>query len=386
MRAGVLVLFVLGSVSASIGWAAGCSVYDSSLLGDVAEAGKPDAGDAGAPDTGCPHFRWPDRPTADDPGADVPAFYNAVVSLDFGVREDGGPPPLLGYDLDNFCTCSGEPESCRALNEAGPPHCDLQSGVDNAGLTLVRQFSAFPGFFQQDYINQRVQGGFYGAILRIAKYNGKANDTQVEVAYFPSNGTVGIAQGFPAQPKYDGNDQWTIDPDSILGGVIPDGGDPAPKYVDQSAYVAGNVLIANLSFPIAVGASANDNTLTIDLAGAVVTAKLVPAMGAFKTNEGMIAGRWTTTKMLTSLQVLHDPFNTMDRLCGTNGTYLLIKGKICQSADIASNVLEDGKNAPCGALTVGMSFTSSLAKINGTFPRGDAGTPCGPQWVDNCMQ
>jgi hypothetical protein len=384
----MLVVFALCSVSAGLSWAAGCAVYDASLL--VADEGgiMPDvATDGAGPDAGSCHYRWPERPAADDPSnGDIPPFYNAGVSLDFGVREDGGAPPLLGYDLDNTCTCQGEPDSCHDIVEGGQPHCDFDGGVDNAGLTLVRQFSAFPGFFQQDYINQRLQNGFYSALFRIAKYNGKANDTQVELSYFPSNGTVGIEQGFPTLPKYDGNDQWTIDPESILGGSIPDGGDPAPKYVDQSAYVSNFVLVANLGFPIAVGASASDNTLTIDLIGAVVTAKLIPSMGAFKTDEGMIAGRWTTTKMLTSLQVLHDPFDPMNRLCGTNTTYQLIKNSICPRADIASNVLEDGKNAPCGALTVGVAFTSSLAKISGTYPRGDAGTPCGPQWVDSCMQ
>jgi hypothetical protein len=258
-------------------------------------------------------------------------------------------------------------------------------------LILVRQFSAFPGFFQQSYLNDRIAQGFYGALVFIEHYNGKANDSQVEVAYFPSNGTDGIQGGFPTVPSWDGNDKWTIDPDSINGGVIPDGGLPSPKYIDQSAYVSNYTLVANLSFPVAIGASAGDNTLTIDLVGAVVSAKLVPDGNSFRTDEGIIAGRWATTKMLTSLQVLHDPFPGMSadggkpRLCGTNATYLLIKDKICSSADIATNILEDGKNAPCGSLTVGMAFTSQPAKIQGTYPRSDAGAPCGPQWIDSCQ-
>jgi hypothetical protein len=386
VRARVLVLTFLGLVCSGLAAGSSCGVYDITLLLG-ADAG-PDAGDSGTkPDAGiCPHARWPERPTADDPSTgDIQPFYNAVSSLDFGVRTDGGAPPPLGFDLDGFCTCQGEPESCHQP-EGGQPHCDLEAGVDNQGLALVRQFSAFPGFFEQDYINGRVQNGYWGALIRVAKYNGKPNDTQVEVAFFPSNGTKGIEQGFPTQPVYDGKDQWTIDPSAVLGGSIPDGGDPAPKYVDQSAYVSNGVLVANLGFPILVGASAGDNTLTIDLTGAIVAAKLVPSMGSYKVDEGMIAGRWTTTKMLTSLQVLHDPFTMGEQLCGMNGTYQLIKGKICQSADIAANVIEDGKNAPCGALSVGIAFTSSPALPSGTFPRPDAGSPCGLQWVDSCMQ
>jgi hypothetical protein len=363
-----------------------CGIYDTSLLFGL-DAGpdvQKEAGDGST--SGCAHVRWPDRPAADDPSpGDVAPFYLAVRTLDFGVREDGGPPPLLGFDLDNFCTCNPDPESCKVTVDAAP-HCDLEGGVDNAGLVLVRQFSAFPGFFQQSYINNRINQGYYGAVIRIERYNGKANDTQVQVSYFPSNGTSGIEVNFPTAPSWDGNDRWTIDPASINGGVIPDGGDPSPKYIDQSAYVSNYTAVANLSFPIAIGASAGDNTLTVDLVGAVVMAKLVPEGPSFRVEEGMIAGRWATTKMLTALQVLHDPFNIQDRLCGTNGTYQLIKDKICRSADIATNVLEDGKNAPCGALTVGVAFTAWPAKVGGTFPRNDAGTPCGPQWVDSCPQ
>jgi hypothetical protein len=371
----------------------GCAVYDAQLLlpGEGGVEGGSDAGEAGADSGGCAHLRWPERPATDDPSSGDITIYEALRTLDFGSRDDGGAAPLLGYDLDDTCTCQGTPaagESCKPIGDASPTHCDNEAGVDNAGLSLVRQFSAFPGFFQTSYLNDRIAGGYYSALVRISKYNGKANDTQVEVAFFPSNGTIGIDQGLPAIPNWNGKDDWTLDPSSLLGGVLPDGGEPGAKYVDQSAYVRDGVLVANLGFPISVGASAMDNTLTIDLVGAVVTAKLVPEMGGtFRVDEGTIAGRWTTNKMLTSLQVLHDPFDPqkLARLCGTNTTYQLIKAKICSAADIAANVLEDGKNAPCGALTVGIAFTSAQARYSGTYPRGDAGNPCGAQWEDSCQ-
>lgn len=389
MKARVLLLgLTLGcGVVAS---AHGCMIYDGQLLlpGEGGLEGGSDSGEGGSDSGGCPHLRWPERPSADDPSSGDITIYEALRTLDFGSRDDGGAPPLLGFDLDAVCTCQGMPpagESCKPVGDAAAAHCDLEAGVDNAGLSLVRQFSAFPGFFQQSYLNDRIAAGFYGAVVRIAKYNGKPNDTQVEVAFFPSNGTKGIEQGFPTIPNWNGADNWTLDPTALLGGVIPDGGDPGAKYVDQSAYVRDGVLVANLGFPISIGASANDNTLTIDLVGAVVTAKLVNANGVWRADDGTIAGRWPTNKMLTSLQVLHDPFDPMQRLCGTNLTYQLIKNKICAAADIASNVLEDGKNAPCGALTVGIAFNATAAQINGTYPRNDAGIPCGAQWEDSCQ-
>jgi hypothetical protein len=366
-----------------------CGIYDVSLLIPA----LPDGGDGGIEvDTGagCPHRVPPSRPTADDPSPTPNiTFYNAAKYLDFGLTDVNGALPVIGFDLDKTCTCMPDimnapgPESCKTPMGT-PPHCDQTGGVDNEGQALLRQFKSTM-FFDQDYINARLAGGFYGTVLRVDDYNGQANDTQVKLSVFTSNGTEGIQIGVPATPNYDGNDLWTLDSNGLLGGMIGPDGPIAKDSVDTNAYVRDYQLVGALNFVLSLGSGTGDFTVPIELTGGVVVAKLTPDMGSFRIDDGEVSGRWSARKMLTALQVLNDPFDMTNHLCGTDSTYLLLKPKICSFIDLTQNLLDDGKNAPCDALSLGMKFKSSPAKIGKAFPRAASPTPCGPQWQDSCQ-
>jgi len=362
----------------------GCAVYDSSLLVST-DGGSESGSDTSVPDAGdgCNHVRWPDRPDADTPSQtqDI-EFFDAIEMLDFGAG-DGGTPAAEGFDLDGVCTCPG-PDSCIVFPEAGT-QCDFEGGVDNALGSLVKEFSGATNFFDQDYINQGIQSGVFGALFRVRNYNGQANDTNVELSLFISNGTVGAGtDAGPTIPKFDGTDQWTLDPASLLGGTIGDAG-PAPIVAyDLNAYVSNYTLVANISdMPLAIGAADGEGLVTMDLSGALVIATLTPAGNSFNAT-GFVAGRWQTNKLLTAMQVLHDPFDFDASLCGDDQIYQLLKGRICELQDISGNVLDDGKGAPCDALSLGFGFKSTAASYGYVFAPPDAGGGCGPQYTDQC--
>ncbi len=295
----------------------------------------------------------------------------------------------MGFDVDGVCTCIGTPpgpESCKP-GPTAKSHCDDPGGIDNQGEQLIVAFAAYNGFFDQAFINQRLANGYYGALIRIRNYNGLPNDAQVEVSVYSSNGTQGIQFGSPSFPIGDGNDVWTIDPNSLLGGIIPDGGDPIPRdAVDPNAYVTNGTLVANLNVPLSVGAGNGEGTVTVDLSGSVVTGKLVASGNSFRIDKGLMAGRWSARKMLTGLKVLYDPLDTTQHLCGTDPVYQGLRQVVCKYPDVTSNVQEDGKNAPCDAISIGFAFQSGPAKYGPTFARADSGQPCGAQWDDSCPQ
>ena len=368
----------------------GCSIYDSSLLvgldggGDVvSDVGPPDTGD------GCNHARWPGRPAADDDASvqDI-EFYNALEILDFGAGDGGASSQsVIGVDLDNICTCEGTPlgpDSCNPFPDSGT-QCDEEGGIDDSLGSLVKAFSGSTNFFDQGYINQNLSKGIFGALFRVRNYNGQANDTKVEVSIFVSNGTQGAGtDAGPTIPQWKGNDVWTIDPKSLLGGTIGDAG-PVPLVAyDLNAYVSNYTLVGNISdMPLAIGAATGEGLITIDLTGGLVVAKLTPSGNTFKA-QGIVAGRWETRKLLTAMQVLHDPFDFDAALCGNDAIYQLLKGRICGIQDIATNVLDDGKNAPCNALSLSFAFTSVPAKYGSVFAPDASPGGCGPQWNDQC--
>ncbi len=276
----------------------------------------------------------------------------------------------------------------RASRSARPARNAIsEGGVDNAAGLLIQEFAGTGGnFFDQGYVNSQIAAGIFGALFRVTNYNGTANDTNVEVSIYTSNGTEGVVTDSGTKiPQWNGTDVWTLDPSSLLGGVIGTGG-PIPLVAyDLNAYVANWTLVSNISdMPLAIGAATGEGLVTIDLTGAHVIAKLAPFGNTYKAT-GTVTGRWESKKLLTSLAVLYDPFQMDASLCGNDPVYQLLKPRVCALEDIATNVLDDGTNAPCDALSLAFNFTSVAATYGTVFAKPDGGGGgCGPTWTDQC--
>jgi hypothetical protein len=377
----VVIAFAIAAVT--IYWA--CAIYDKSLLVS-AEAGVDAAvipSDSGADADPCDHARIPARPDHDDPGGvDAGELVFASRSLIFDI--DAGNGQTVGFDLDGFCTCPGPP-SC---NGPAKTVCDDPRGRDNAAGALLNNFSAYADAFNPQKVNERIAAGRIGLVIRISAYNGTPNDTQIQAAVFLSNGIDGYQDGgTPKPPQYMGNDVWTIDPKSLVGGVAPPY-IPTSDNSDNTAYVKDGVAVASLNdifidFAGGVGAS----QLRVDLTGVIVTANITPnGNGGFQISEGTLAGRWPTRKLLTSFAGIHDPLsmNPNAYLCGDSGTYAGLKSLACNQRDVASVVQNDGQNARCDALSFALRFTTSAARLGAVYSGVPLTQPCGPQWTDDC--
>ena len=371
--------------------AGGCLLYDDSLL-LPAPAIPPDAAgpDTTTPPvaTGCALARWPDRPAvADVDGGGAVEFVNAVRTLDFGVGREAGVPRDFGFDLDGVCTCAPDRgragvESCRV-----PPgtaaHCDLDEGRDTTAASLVLGFSQVSNAFSQDEVNGALRDGYYGLLFRVTKYNGLADDPNVEVAVFGSGGNDGVQDGGrPGRPRDDGTDRWTIDPSYLQGGSAPPF---IPLYRDVNAYVSNHRLVATMDFPVSFsGLVGGVASIMIDLTDSVVVGTIVRDGESYRIDRGTVAGRWQTTKLLTSLEVIPDPFADGGFLCGPSTTYALAKELVCSGQDIVSNLRRDNTGAPCDAVSLSIDFTSRPAVLGEVVPPPARPKPCGLQWVDDC--
>jgi hypothetical protein len=368
-------LFV--GVGILVAWAS-CAVYDRSLLVDP-DGGTSDAAVDGT-EGGCIAAGPPERPTKDDPEVlDGGELTFVVNRFDFASHVDDAGT-LRGYDLDRSCTCPGTP-SCTSPK----PQCDDGAGRDNVGGVQLEKFVSFAPSFNPDTLNARMAKGVYGLLIRIRNWNGAPNDTSVEVSYYVSKGTDLVGDGGAhVPPKFDGTDVFTVAKASLLGGVAPPY-IPQPDAVDTAAYVRDGVVVAKGTTYHAELHTSDFGTRPIEvtLTNTTVVARLTKTATGYRLDDGMVAGRWPSNKLLTSLSPVYESLSG-SFLCADSGVYQAMKGVICSSVDISSAVQNDNTSATCDALSTAIGFTAVPVTFGAAVAGPPIAQPCGPTWSDVC--
>jgi hypothetical protein len=393
MRARLLSLAVVLACLAAL-WA-GCSIYGQDLLvaagdasvdgfvapdapaGDSSDAsvidatGSKDAGDggnatdaavdSGNEDSGCMLVHPPPPPSEDDPSdAGNLSIVFAVQTYDLGIRPDGGPSPLYGYDIDGLCTCPG-PGDCVPIDD-GAVSCDEPGGIDNVGGIALRNFYELSGgnFFSQDLLNSEIANGYNTLLFTVQQYNGTPNDTQVDVAVYVSDGTPAVSDGGPhAVPQWNGQDEWTVDSRTVFGGAGPP---IVPLLFDLQAYVTGGVLVASLPeefVPLQIDES---DLIIVELDSAYLTGNLVQTGSQWSVQNGIVDGRLLASNLLGELAYVHDPANPSSYLCPSSTTYSDLVGFICPNLDITDNPSAP-HTAACDGVSMALSFVAQAAQF-----------------------
>lgn len=348
--------------------------------GGVDAAPAPDA----LPPDPCRHAFPPGEPaTDDDTIAEVPPFTLAVKEASVKGTIDGGAP--IGYDLDDVCSCFAEPTTAHAgepscvAREGGSAACDGDGGVDNG---LGGLLAAYP-----EFLGSSSNSGGPTLLIKIAKYNGRANDREVFVTVVASPGIydpsgcgppAGDAGAGPFTPTWKGCDRWTVDPDYVLPGTT----EPA-SFV--SAYVVDHVLVMR---PTTKPTTFLVAGTAFPLTGTRVSARLValddqlrpivpaPAVGTrFAMDEGVLSGRAATSDLLRTLA---GSLAQQDGgpLCGTPAFFEAVKTKfVCPGADVLRAPTADFTTASCDAISVASAFTAVPALFGER--RSLDPTPCG---------
>ena len=279
-----------------------------------------------------------------------------------------------------MCTCPAAP-SCRAAplkggGDAGPK-CDADGGIDNGGAQLIQTIVQSAG--SNGDANESIARGSSGLLFQLTAYNGGANDTQVQVTFFSTGGTILDVDGNHTAPRHDGSDMWTVRRDSLLGGI----GD-APPFIgalrDDRAYVANGMLVAHLDFPLAFG------NLNATLTGTIVTARLSKVGASYRLGEGRFVGRWLMKDLLSSLDTLPDPVISGAGLCGASPVYKQLKEEICAAVDLRARADEDSLNPllACDALGMLLSFDAEPAQLGNAVDKIEPKHYCGAGYSDDC--
>jgi hypothetical protein len=393
MRLGRLALVSASIAGSAAAFAVACSIYDKSLLlapstdAQVVDAKLPT--DTGDGDGGCVNAVPPEPPSSQpSDGQQTVVFAADSLRID-ALEDDGGTPVPSGLDLDLTCTCPGPP-SCINPLDAGTVSCDGPGGRDKGSVTMLTQIASLADNFRASFIRSDIAKGNYTLLFRLERYNGEDNDRDVGLAVFPSNGTEGVQEGKARVPKFDGSDVWTVDPLAVLGGsslidagtcdTVPGG--CRPIYVAENAFVRDGWLYARIDLPISVTGAIG--TLTIDLVGGGIQARIDRSGPVRRLTDLQITGRWPIDRMLKTVAGLRDPFQPLP-MCTNGGTggYLIIKQLLCETLDVTSDKAKDRTNATCDAISTAIAASAVEAQLGSVYNRDSEVLPC-PQFTDKC--
>jgi len=394
-----LTLTALLGALAACSVAVTCSEYDTSLLHFTAKGGSgpsdvdvpepspeptpepgpepapepspeplPEAGPEPTPEAG-PDDRWCD--TCKDPTvlrspcpAQLPDTTDDIGEVIFAMRTmrfgmDATKPDdwkSLGLDLDCLATTkTGEPFACKRAAAANASVVeDGLLGRDNSFARNVGGLVVMLESWQMvDNVelkqNEYCEQGHNSILVGVRGWNGLADDTRVEAAIYLSRGVYDEAGQFEIPAKWDGNDPWSVDTTSLTLG-------DSPKFMDDAAYIANNVLVAHL--PDGVQITFEGSTTSLELALNKSTLSMRISDDRKSASDGVFAGVWGAQTALSSMSA----FAEQSGICSDNGAFPTLI-QIVSNAPDARLDLVPKQDLACNAISFAMGFTAERAVL-----------------------
>ncbi len=357
----------------------------------TAAAGSGGGGSGGSGAQGgndpCQSATWPDPPSSSDPGPDNVELVVALRSLDFGESYTEPEGPTVGYDLDGRCTCQGQGMSCTAPEYATDEICDGPAGRDNAMAMFLKLAQVFTSELSSERQSEQAETGHFSVLFRVRNYNGQPNDSEIEVAMFPSGGTdessCGGGAGEPPLPLWNGTDAWPISATALnrigtggaggcSGGSVQGYDIDSPKYVDPAGYVTGGVLVAGLP-DAEIELPSDGQRLVLAFTQGFISGQLEQQGGAWYLRNALLVGRWQVEDVFRTLSGVvsgGDPFCTGDPI------YQAIKSGVCEHPDIAAT--PGTPTHPCDAISFGMAFDADPAQLGRIYEVEPPTSECDP--------
>ena len=408
-----------GAVLASIA----CGPGNLHYLMEGSPATEPTADDPTDP---CKHARPPKAPPKQDEQKVVNlTFATNDMRLDTGPTTASGLTAPQGLDLDGVCTCGVDagPPSCKApagfqvtcdkvvrldggIGPDGKPldGGTLEEGRDNVGGGLLSlALTQLPPVLGPDSIRKRINDGFYAILVRIASWNGLADDDQVAVSVYMSPGAdMGKDENANLiKPKWDGNDRWTVEVGSVLDGknkigLECEGGLPLcdAAALDLKAYVSGGKVVATFdNIPFSFGDS--EARLFIPFNSATLIAKIRGSETEPYTLDGEISGRWPAEAIINAVGNLavvdnDEPDGGVVAFCTDPGRFEFFRQSVCGSVDLADLKKNDNKDKDCTTMSQSVRFTAGIAHLgkvqqsnaetNASLCPKDKDLSCAPIW------
>ncbi|MBX3263466.1 MAG: hypothetical protein KF782_27595 [Labilithrix sp.] len=330
------------------------------------EAPLPDAADESREEAGAcvvDRIALPDRPTTSPKTEDGSLSFFLFSSLDLGINPADGRP---GFDLDRHETVDLADNGC-ALFAGGDPNetlrraGDTDGGVDNTTYEMLQLLRYFVRAFDPERINARLDWGYYGVVLGVARWNGTPNDDDVLVQVIPTN-------GYWEAPSDGGALFWNREarPLDFDAGdkLMPDmrflSGTAGSTLTSAAGWINDGKLVARFNrLTVPVRSSVDDlRPFDLKMADAWLAATIVDGVdgGVATLRDGTVAGRIHASSFLSQASLVYDDQSgafLCARVTGETSEYL------CNARDIRSSHCDDDRNLPCDALSFGARFEAT---------------------------
>ncbi|HVK67283.1 MAG TPA: hypothetical protein VM694_22515 [Polyangium sp.] len=341
-----------GGLFVVLSWAAGCQLVSG--IPDELSLGAGNGGAGGATPMMCMRDEIPDPPAVDDVGG-AEGFVVALRTIDVG---KGLNDALPGLNLDGLCSCTEDKRGCESIDPSDDKgYCDDDRGHDAASYALFGALAYILNIEDMSsFLRGLAESGQWSVLLRVRGYNGASDDDQVEVGWY---GSLGLT----ASPEWQGADAWSIRQEF----VAPVQADPhAPRFIDGTAYVTGNKLVARLPeapLPISDGAF---TAMYAALSNLVLVARIErTATGLFQLREGKIGAKLPVSELFPMLASVRDTKG--NPFCKDAFFYLATRQITCRAADVLLADTTD-KNTLCEALSFAMDFEADPAMLGAVKP------------------
>ncbi|MET0387302.1 MAG: hypothetical protein ABW321_15140, partial [Polyangiales bacterium] len=284
----------------------------------------------------------------------------------------------LGFDIDGVCsnssTCPNQTGvSCRALTPQQP--LDGEQCRDNAFagvLALVERVPEVGARFGlvPSALNCGLRRGNYNIVARIRDYNGRAEDPNVRVDWYVSDGLdekpdwncdPTKSDQYLSYAPWRTSAKWRIDTTGLAGEAPAPGVLPDSQTFDAEAYVHGGYLVSRMP-PGAALRLAGDGEpfhgLNLKTQGAWWTGRLQRERdNTWKVSDGLVAGLISNDD---ALRTFHDA--GFCRGTGLDTFYQSVASYILERSDVLVSG-ENNPETPCDGMSFGIGFSATQVSI-----------------------
>lgn len=402
----------------TVGWllAAGCSVYDQSLLGE-GSGGTSSGGAGGAAMTecrggecwwsgqnedGCRTAGVPSGAQRPDPGSvsqdDVPPIYLGVYRLWIGASDlDGNPTEDawqgFGMDIDGICTNSmtcanaGSPVACLSAGAMIPFDGNLCR--DNTFARLQPTVAAVPCIPQalgisEDLTNCNLWNGNFTIVVKVSRYNGTPNDDSIRVDYYVSPG-LQLPPGwecprddFRQFPRWLASTPWTIADRELTGPIVSPGELPDSIQFDETGYVRDGYLVAGIPNGANLDLAGENGVglfpgFDLRIFGGFISARLEQQQdGTWSGLDGIVAGKVRGDDLKQSFRNIG--------FCDNHPLFPLLDVFVTENTDTLS-MGENNPTAMCDAMSLGLAFEAAQLTPGPAVNRPPR-PPCDPMFLE----